>query len=324
MPVLANSGLTYKVGGAIGSYKMHDLRDQVRGSAPFAMPFHSPTKNDHFTKTGSGQTWGNLTKREMMRFGQVVFHDGFAMQVTKTVFFKAICTLKMMILPRQARDRHWESTQKKTIVLLQFRAGETTSVRLGKTKVDTHTYDYLHTKQALQLPFRVLLSRACLGKSSVVTQEPTSAEGPCTFLCLQGCGSELLCPNQFCPHENQQQQQQQAKLEDSLHQTAEVRKRLFLAPVYTKTPDICQDRLEANMGKVEKKDVFIQVDALLSRRQAERTSAGHGLDAVATEQQHQQEQGEAGECVVGPIAYGFDRPGMENAAGTLFAPVSGR
>ena len=90
MPVLANSGLTYKVGGAIGSYKMHDLRDQVRGSAPFAMPFHSPTKNDHFTKTGSGQTWGNLTKREMMRFGQVVFHDGFAMQVTKTVFFKAI------------------------------------------------------------------------------------------------------------------------------------------------------------------------------------------------------------------------------------------
>ena len=45
----------------------------------------------------------------------------------------------MMILPRQARDKLWESTQKKTIVLLQFRAGETTSVRLGKTKVDTHT-----------------------------------------------------------------------------------------------------------------------------------------------------------------------------------------
>ena len=25
-----NSGLTYKAGGAIGSYKLHDLRDQVR------------------------------------------------------------------------------------------------------------------------------------------------------------------------------------------------------------------------------------------------------------------------------------------------------
>jgi hypothetical protein len=244
----------------------------------------------------------------------------------------------MMILPRQARDKHWESTQKKTIVLLQFRAGETTSVRLGKTKVDTHTRLLTHkTGLTTSLSCFVVpsLSWQIVGCQCFVVPSLSwqivgchtrayLAEGPCTFLCLQGCGSELLCPNQFCPHENQQQQQQQAKREDSLHQTAEVRKRLFLAPVYTKTPDICQDRLEANMGKVEKKDVFIQVDALLSRRQAERTSAAHALDAVATEQQQQQEQGEAGECVVGPIAYGFDRPGMENAAGTLFAPVSGR
>jgi len=69
-----------------------------------------------------------------------------------------------------------------------------------------------------------------------------------------GCGTELLCPNQFCPKAGQ------AAVSDP-RQTAEV-------------------------------------EALLGRREAERqTTVGEPVAVSASE------------CVVGPIAYGFDRPG---------------
>lgn len=71
----------------------------------------------------------------------------------------------------------------------------------------------------------------------------------------QGCGSELLCPNQFCPAKNSDGQ---SEARDDALLTAEVQQ-------------------------------------LLEQRRAERTAA-----AVSKA---------PSECVVGPIAYGFDRPG---------------
>ena len=90
----------------------------------FALPFH--TKNDHFTKTGSGQTQGNSQKstvflqtlvnfarkaRPGFNFTSIQVNKNY-LSVRKTPLF-APFVYKTNILPRQARDKHRESTQKR-------------------------------------------------------------------------------------------------------------------------------------------------------------------------------------------------------------------
>jgi hypothetical protein len=71
-------------------------------------------ESDHFTKTGSGQTQGKLTRRPF----PAVFDDGDRLEVkgaswtfngSETSLPRRCTVLKTEDLPRQARDRHRKS-----------------------------------------------------------------------------------------------------------------------------------------------------------------------------------------------------------------------
>eukprot|EP01046_Picozoa_sp_COSAG06_P008480 COSAG06_NODE_429_length_15872_cov_25.578330_20_plen_182_part_00 len=71
----------------------------------------------HFTKTGFGQTWGKHSKqRDVCGFLHTAVRwdkcwARHALRTRKRVFLRRFI-LKTIILPRQARDKHRESTQK--------------------------------------------------------------------------------------------------------------------------------------------------------------------------------------------------------------------
>ena len=85
---------------------------QVRKRILYFAPYYRPTKNDHFTKTGSGQTYcrESSTQKES---GCVFLQERFSMQGTlddtgeKTALVGHFLTyIKTIILPRQTKDKH--------------------------------------------------------------------------------------------------------------------------------------------------------------------------------------------------------------------------
>jgi hypothetical protein len=72
---------------------------------------------NHFTKTGSGQTQRKTQKRlvfsQRIKRLEKIFDT---VPGDKTVFFRHLY-IKMMILPRQARDKHRENSKKEAVLL---------------------------------------------------------------------------------------------------------------------------------------------------------------------------------------------------------------
>jgi hypothetical protein len=67
-------------------------------------------RNDHFAKTGSGQTWGKL-KKKMPFFAPRGTFGRKRSYLQKPAFWSHLY-IKTNILPRQARDKHRENSKK--------------------------------------------------------------------------------------------------------------------------------------------------------------------------------------------------------------------
>ena len=91
------------------------VRKKNTATLCFLMPFPSDTRS--FVKTGSGQTYGKDLKSKR---DDVIFWCRYGCQQCtsygstgqKTVFLSHL-SIRTIILPRQARDTHRESTQKR-------------------------------------------------------------------------------------------------------------------------------------------------------------------------------------------------------------------
>ena len=99
----------------------------VRASAAYQKVRETPsfwsnfcTESDPFTKTGSGQTQEKLTAKGRFLAGAGYRRDQpkGALRCAKRHFWRHLC-IKAIVLPRQARDKHRESTQKKSDAFLQ-------------------------------------------------------------------------------------------------------------------------------------------------------------------------------------------------------------
>jgi len=94
----------------------------VRASAAYQKVRETPsfwsnfcTESDPFTKTGSGQTGEKLSAKGRFLAGAGYRRDQLkgALRCAKRHFWRHLC-IKAIVLPRQARDKHRESTQKKS------------------------------------------------------------------------------------------------------------------------------------------------------------------------------------------------------------------
>ena len=97
------------------------LQDSARGAflkTTVCSPHFLYTKNDHIIKTGKGLVQAESTpqKRPLFISQEKGYLTGLFGKVRTRVFLSAFI-IKMLILPRQARDKHRENSEKNTVFL---------------------------------------------------------------------------------------------------------------------------------------------------------------------------------------------------------------